>query len=202
MLTLAATLTLLLLPVTPAPAQDDVPSSPPGTNLSAPPPVQTDPDDPDLKLEDGATLAEPKVLDIVSVVETQGGEERRSDTNTTITIALQADVLFPMDSAKLTAAAHERIAAIAAELEKNNPDVVRVFGFTDNLGAYAHGVTLSKERANAVHRELVSLLTASAGMTFQVRGYSEDYPIADNATEEGRRKNRRVEVSFPRSEAG
>ncbi|WP_419997459.1 OmpA family protein [Streptomyces boninensis] len=206
----ALTAFLLATPaVTPsATAQDDpsspapIPSSPPGTNTQAPPPVKTDPDDPDLKLEDGAKLADPKVLDIVSVVETQGGEERRSDTPTSITISLQAEVLFPKDSPKLNADAKARIAAIAAEIKKNRPDTVRVFGFTDNLGSYAHGKALSKARANTVHKELVNTIDAadSANITYQVRGYSEDYPIADNATEEGRKKNRRVEVTFPRAE--
>lgn len=183
------------------PAQDDVPvpSSPPGTSTSAPPPVETDANDPDLQLEDGATLAEPKVLDIVSVVETEGGEERRSDSNSTITIALQAEVLFPKDSARLTGQARSRIAAIADEIEQNDPDTVRVFGFTDDLGSYEHGVTLSKNRANAVHQELTNTLQA-ADITYVVRGYSEDYPIADNSTEEGRKQNRRVEVSFPRGQ--
>ncbi len=183
------------------PAQDDppVPSSPPGTSTSAPPPVETDANDPDLRLEDGATLADPKVLDIVSVVETQGGEERRSDSNSTITIALQAEVLFPKDSARLTGEARSRIAVIADEIEQNDPDTVRVFGFTDDLGSYEHGVTLSKNRANAVHQELTNTLR-SGEITYVVRGYSEDYPIADNSTEAGRKKNRRVEVSFPRGQ--
>jgi outer membrane protein OmpA-like peptidoglycan-associated protein len=196
-----ATLTLvaaLALPV-PALAQDaPVPSSPPGTNTSAPPPVKTDTNDPDLKLKNGAKLAPPKVLDIVSVVESQGGEERRSDTTTSITISLQADILFPRDSPTLTPTAHSEIDAIASEIKKNDPNVVRVFGFTDNLGSYSHGLVLSKRRANSVYKELVSALDSSSGIEFQVRGYSEDYPIADNSTESGRKKNRRVEVTFPR----
>ncbi|MGW0827445.1 OmpA family protein [Streptomyces sp. NPDC002845] len=188
---LVATLTLLGTPT--AYAEDD-PSQPPGTVTTSPPP-EVDANSPGLKLASGATLASAKVLDIKSVVEDLAGEERREDTNENVTFALQAEVLFPKDSSKLNPQARSRIQAIADEIKKRNPSTVRVFGFTDNLGSYAHGVTLSKNRAEAVH----DLLAAALGpnVTFQVRGYSEDYPIADNSTEEGRRKNRRVEVSFP-----
>ncbi|GGY90806.1 OmpA family protein [Streptomyces poonensis] len=196
----ATTLTSLVAALawlTPAPAlADDEPSEPPGT-VSTPAPPDVDANSPGLKLAEGATLAEAKVLDIKSVVEDLGGEERREDTNTTVTFALQAEVLFPKDSAKLNPEANARIEAIAKEIEAQNPSTVRVFGFTDNLGTYAHGVTLSKNRAEAVHDQLAGSL-GSADITFEVRGYSEDYPIADNSSEEGRRKNRRVEVSFPR----
>jgi outer membrane protein OmpA-like peptidoglycan-associated protein len=74
---------------------------------------------------------------------------------------------------------------------------VRVFGFTDNLGSSAHGDVLSKQRANAVQGVLATKLPS---VTFEIRGYGEQYPIASNDTEEGRKKNRRVEVSFPRTE--
>ncbi|WP_320778786.1 OmpA family protein, partial [Streptomyces sp. CRN 30] len=175
------------------------PSEPPGTVTTSPPP-EVDANSPGLKLAEGATLASAKVLDIKSVVEDLGGEERREDTNTTVTFALQAEVLFGKDSAKLNPEANARIEAIAQEIEGQNPSTVRVFGFTDNLGTYEHGVTLSKNRAEAVHNQLAGALGPS--VTFEVRGYSEDYPIADNSTEEGRRKNRRVEVSFPRDGGG
>ncbi|GHF90943.1 OmpA family protein [Streptomyces thermodiastaticus] len=177
---------------------DSGPSVPPGTQPSASAPVQVDPKDPDLKLSEGATLAAPKVLDIKSVVEDKGGEERREDTNADVTFALQAEVLFPKDSAKLSDQATARLDAVAQEIKKQHATQVRVFGFTDNLGTHEHGVVLSKQRANAVQNVLAQKLN-DPDITFDVRGYAEDYPIADNSTEEGRRKNRRVEVTFPRT---
>jgi outer membrane protein OmpA-like peptidoglycan-associated protein len=181
------------------PAHADDPSVPPGTEASASAPVELDPNDPDLKLPEGATLAEPKVLDIKQVVEDEAGEERREDTNADVKFALQAEVLFSKDSAKLSDESKARIAAIADEIKAQNATKIRVFGFTDNLGSSAHGDVLSRQRANAVQDILSDELT-DADITYEVRGYGEQYPIADNSTETGRKKNRRVEVSFPRGE--
>ncbi|MFG3145634.1 OmpA family protein [Streptomyces sp. M41(2017)] len=202
----ATTFTALAVLVTlglPGPAHaDDDPSAPPGSVTTSPPP-DVDANSPGLKLADGATLAAAKVLDIKSVVEDLGGEERREDTNADVTFALQAEVLFPKDSSKLNPDAQSRIQAIADEIKAQKATTVRVFGFTDNLGSYAHGLTLSKNRAEQVHDRLAAALGSSdTDITFEVRGYSEDYPIADNTSEQGRRKNRRVEVSFPRGSAG
>ncbi|MGV9315059.1 OmpA family protein [Streptomyces sp. NPDC003691] len=181
----------------PAVSADETPGAPvPGAAGSAPEPPKVDTDDPGLKMRDGATLAAPRVLDIVSIVETEGGEERREETTTSLTLALQAEVLFGRNSSVLGPQSAGRMAAIAAEIRRNRPGKVRIFGFTDNLGTYEHGMKLSKERADAVHRVLSSRLD-NPNTTYEVRGYSEDYPIADNATEEGRRKNRRVEITFP-----
>ncbi|GGS89995.1 OmpA family protein [Streptomyces chromofuscus] len=179
---------------------EDGPSVPPGTEATASAPVEVDPNDPDLKIPEGATLAEPKVLDIKQVVEDQSGDERREDTNADVKFALQAEVLFGKDSARLSAAAKARILAIAQEIKAQNGTKVRVFGFTDNLGSSAHGDALSRRRANAVHDILDSELN-DPNITFEVRGYGEQYPIADNSTESGRKKNRRVEVSFPRTDS-
>lgn len=178
---------------------DETPSSPPlpGTEATSDPSMKVDGTSPNLKLPEGGTLAAPKVLDIKSIVEDQGGEERRSDTNTSVTFALQAEVLFAMDSAALSPDANDRIQGIAAEIKKQKATNVRVFGFTDNLGTHEHGVVLSKERADAVQKALS--LSLGPDVTFEIRGYAEDYPISDNSTEDGRKKNRRVEVSFTRS---
>ncbi|KUO11829.1 OmpA family protein [Streptomyces sp. DSM 15324] len=194
-----AAATLLVLGTAPASLADDTtPSVPPGTEATASAPVEVDPNDPDLKLPEGGTLAAPKVLDIKQVVEDESGDERREDTNADVTFALQAEVLFGKDSAKLGPEAKARIAVIADEIKKQNTKLVRVFGFTDNLGSSAHGDVLSKQRADAVQAELAGDLNDPA-ITFEVRGYGEQYPISDNSTEEGRKKNRRVEITFPRT---
>ncbi|MGW1027620.1 OmpA family protein [Streptomyces sp. NPDC002577] len=172
----------------------------PYPSASASAPVQVDGTDPDLKLPDGATLAAPKVLDIKSVVEDLDGDERREDTNSDVKFALQSEVLFGKDSAKLSSQATSRIAAIAEEVKKQKATTVRVFGFTDDLGSSEHGLVLSKQRAQAVQDVLAKELDGT-DITFEVRGYGEQYPIADNSTEAGRKKNRRVEVAFPRSES-
>ncbi|MET9293750.1 OmpA family protein [Streptomyces sp. NPDC003077] len=191
-----AVITALALALT-VPASVAYAQDPPGVTEDSAPPVEIDPRDPDLRMVQGATLAPAKVLNIKSVVETDDGSERRQDTNSNVTFALQAEVLFGKDSAALSPDALDRIGTIADEIKRQNAKTLRVFGFTDDLGSAAHGLTLSKQRANAVQRELAKALDSS--LTFQIRGYGEQYPIADNATEEGRKKNRRVEVSFPRT---
>ncbi|WP_369358482.1 OmpA family protein [Streptomyces sp. cg2] len=189
----AAAALLLAVALTATAAHAD----PPDITEDTTAPVRIDPTNPNLRMVQGATLAPPKVLNIKSVVETDDGSESRQDTNDNITFSLQAEVLFGKDSAELSTDSLARISAIADEVRKQHATQLRVFGFTDNLGTVAHGLVLSKQRANAVQRELAVDLGSS--VTFQIRGYGEQYPVADNSTEAGRRKNRRVEVSFPRN---
>lgn len=186
----------VLAAVVPAHA-DGGPGGGPAGSARTTPPVRVDATAPGLRLRAGAKLAPGRVLDIKSVVETGDGEERRADTNADVTFALQAEVLFDKDSAKLGAKANARIRAIADEARKQRATALRIFGFTDDLGSADHGLSLSKERANAVQRQLAEHL-GSSSTRYEIRGYGEQYPIADNGTEDGRRKNRRVEVSFPR----
>ncbi|MFD3777005.1 OmpA family protein [Streptomyces sp. NPDC058612] len=188
-----------LIGATAAHADDVQPSVPPGTEPSASAPVAIDSNAPGLKIPQGGTLAPVKVLDIAEVVEDLGGEQRRQETNQTVMMALQSEVLFPENSAVFNAQAAARIQAIANEINQQKATRIRVFGFTDDQGSYEHGQVLSKQRADAVQSELSKTVTAP-GVVYDVRGYSEDYPVADNSTEEGQKKNRRVEITFPRSE--
>jgi len=80
-----------------------------------------------------------------------------------------------------------------AKLVKEDPKLQLVVeGHTDNVGQKAANLELSKRRAAAVQAALVARGVAGERLTTQ--GYGDSKPIADNATEEGRAKNRRVEL--------
>jgi outer membrane protein OmpA-like peptidoglycan-associated protein len=76
---------------------------------------------------------------------------------------------------------------------KNNPELkVAIEGHTDNVGTAASNKTLSEARAQAVMKALVANGIGAARLT--AKGWGQEKTIADNATEEGRAKNRRVEI--------
>ena len=72
----------------------------------------------------------------------------------------------------------------------------RVVGYTDNQGDPAANKTLSDARAATVKKELSA--QGIAGERIETAGMGEADPIADNATEEGRAKNRRTELVIVR----
>jgi outer membrane protein OmpA-like peptidoglycan-associated protein len=69
---------------------------------------------------------------------------------------------------------------------------IEVAGHTDSMGSDAYNMNLSQQRAEAVRNFLISKGVAANRLT--AKGYGESQPVADNATEEGRFKNRRVEL--------
>lgn len=70
---------------------------------------------------------------------------------------------------------------------------MRVEGHTDNVGTAPSNLALSVKRAQAVVAWLTSNGVAAARLTAE--GYGQSRPIADNNTEDGRAKNRRVELA-------
>jgi OmpA-OmpF porin, OOP family len=79
------------------------------------------------------------------------------------------------------------------QMMKSNPDLkIGVEGHTDNVGTPASNKTLSEARAKSVVSAIVSQGIAADRLS--PAGFGQDKPIADNGTEEGRAKNRRVEL--------
>ncbi len=101
-------------------------------------------------------------------------------------------LLFDTDSARLRPQSQEQLRNIA-DILKAYPIVhVTVGGYTDNTGDPQHNLALSQARADGVVAELVAMGIASDRL--QARGYGDRYPVADNSTEEGRAKNRRISM--------
>jgi outer membrane protein OmpA-like peptidoglycan-associated protein len=87
----------------------------------------------------------------------------------------------------------EKILSEIAKMLQQNPGVkLSVEGHTDNVGSAASNQTLSEKRALAV----VAWLTAhgTEAVRLKAKGWGQTKPVADNGTDDGRAKNRRVEL--------
>jgi OmpA-OmpF porin, OOP family len=83
---------------------------------------------------------------------------------------------------------------LVAQMLKGSPQLkLEVGGHTDNVGTPESNLKLSDARAKSVTAALVKLGCEAVRLT--AKGYGQANPIADNRTEEGRAKNRRVELT-------
>ncbi|MCY1545166.1 Outer membrane protein A [compost metagenome] len=106
------------------------------------------------------------------------------------------DVLFAFDSAELTSSAKDQLADVANRLISASLVGAKVIGHTDNVGSDLYNQGLSERRAQSVAGFLASQGVPADKLTTQ--GMGESQPVADNASDEGRAKNRRVEIQVDR----
>lgn len=99
---------------------------------------------------------------------------------------------FDVDKASLQQDGVEAIREII-QVAQDDPGLkLAIHGYTDNSGSPAHNKQLSEQRANTVKQEM-----EKAGIKadrLQAKGFGQEDPIADNSTEDGKAKNRRVEL--------
>jgi OmpA-OmpF porin, OOP family len=101
-------------------------------------------------------------------------------------------LLFDTGKATLQAASREQLENVANIL-KAFPNVeLKIGGYTDNVGDPKANMALSAARAKTVMDELVGMGIAATRLTSE--GYGDQHPVADNATEDGKAKNRRVSM--------
>jgi len=101
-------------------------------------------------------------------------------------------LLFNSGSATLQPQSNEQLQNIASILRAYPNVHMRIGGYTDNTGSADQNLTLSNDRANSVMNSLVNLGVAPDRL--DARGYGQDHPVADNSTEEGRARNRRISM--------
>jgi len=117
-------------------------------------------------------------------------EAKRTENG--ILVNMKNDILFDTNSAELKGEAVSQITQVGDILAKYADNRIRIEGHTDSSGSDALNETLSRKRADSVRTVLVSRGVREEQIT--VVGNGESKPIADNATKDGRAKNRRVEL--------
>ena len=111
-----------------------------------------------------------------------------------ITISLD-DIMFRADSAVMLPGEREKLDKIAEILLRYPDRDIMVSGHTALAGTAEGRMKLSIERATAIADYLVSKKVRGADRII-VRGFGAEKPIADNRTQEGMQKNRRVEITI------
>ena len=117
-----------------------------------------------------------------------------------LTIALDAAVLFDTGKAELKPEAKQTLREAAERVKKFQGASVMLSGHTDNVGKPASNKILSEKRAAAVRDYFVSTESVPAA-GLMVKGFGMSQPVADNGSESGRARNRRVEVVITRAES-
>ncbi len=103
---------------------------------------------------------------------------------------------FDTASATLRPSSNDQLDAIAAIL-KAYPNVdLKIGGYTDNVGDAAANVSLSAARAENTMKALVARGIPAGRLASE--GYGEQFPVASNDTEEGRQRNRRIDLRVTR----
>ncbi|MGK7912820.1 MAG: OmpA family protein [Synechococcus sp.] len=113
----------------------------------------------------------------------------------TQTISLPGDVLFDFSRSEIRPEAATLLEQVAGILESMPYSHIQVAGHTDDVGSTDYNLVLSVERATAVQEFLREVLPDNGqGYRWTSTGYGEAAPVADNETEEGRQRNRRVDL--------
>ena len=135
----------------------------------------------------------------LTIVEEQAMKQEVTFTADSLAAALTAsgsvairDILFDTGKATIQPSSAPTLALIAEMLQANPETVLEIQGHTDNVGTPASNVALSRDRATAVKAALVK--AGIAGERLSTKGLGDTQPVADNSTEDGRARNRRVEL--------
>jgi outer membrane protein OmpA-like peptidoglycan-associated protein len=141
-----------------------------------------------------------KCPDIFGVVAKEGCPEDTAEADAQIDkindqIAFHAkSIFFQNGRARILSKSHAQLNEIANIIKSAPGSTFYVEGHTSNQGSEAYNLKLSKDRATSILNYLISKGVDPSNVISE--GYGIRYPIADNNTEAGRAKNRRVDISI------
>jgi OOP family OmpA-OmpF porin len=103
------------------------------------------------------------------------------------------DIHFDTGKSEIKPESANALQNIAEYLNAHSDQKYIIVGHTDNVGDFEANLKLSKERAEAVKNEFTSKYSVKAEQLI-AHGDGQTAPVATNSTEEGKAKNRRVEI--------
>ncbi len=120
------------------------------------------------------------------------------ETDKRVTMRLEGDVLFDSGKAALRPEAEQALEKVVTVLTQFKRGAVVIEGFTDSVGKRTSNFKLSTQRAVAVETFLRKR-SELPGLDISTCGWGPMKPLATNDTEEGRRQNRRVEITVEKA---
>ena len=143
-----------------------------------------------------------KLAEMVEEALAESGKSDSVDVSFTsqyVQLTLRGSILFDSGKAELKAEALPTVSQVALVLERYGDYGIEIEGHTDNVpfngGKYENNDVLSSYRALAMFNYLMDNTNIDPS-TVKHSGRGEYMPIADNATPEGRSKNRRIEIKI------
>lgn len=119
-------------------------------------------------------------------------EDLFKKSNRGLEVSLQSDILFEFNKAELQYNAYRILDRAVKEIRSHPNHIVMIEGNTDNIGNKEYNVSLSKKWSYAVYKYLIKKGVEKERLISVGLGPSN--PIVDNATEQGRQINRRVDI--------
>ena len=111
-----------------------------------------------------------------------------------INLIMPGNITFPTAGSNLRTDFYDVLDSVALVLEEFDKTIIVVAGYTDSVGSTSYNQLLSESRAQSVANYLQN--KEIKVVRFDVVGFGESSPIADNNTEQGRALNRRVELTL------
>ncbi|UYK68541.1 OmpA family protein [Xanthomonas sacchari] len=136
----------------------------------------------------GLLIAETKPLQVTASL--LPASELKTQIDKTGKVSLHVN--FATDKTDILPDSQPQIAQVVQLLKQDAALKLAVNGYTDGTGDAAHNKTLSEGRAKAVVAALVAQGIEASRLT--AAGFGDADPVADNATEQGKSQNRRVEL--------
>jgi len=140
-------------------------------------------------LRSDAKSRQDELYDALSQMEGRFARIQRDARGTIVSLA---DILFDFDKDTLRRDVEFNLVKIATILNQFGEMNVLIEGHTDAIGTEEYNLGLSQRRAEAVYEFLVSQDVVAGRL--DAEGYGESRPVAENETDDGRQRNRRVDL--------